>query len=456
VLAASTPVRVPDGALVLEQGGAPAAALFVVRSGAVALELEGDAVDVLGPGESFGFPSLVTGDHPVFDVRAVGDTSVLRIDREVAERWLGSAPGLRYLAAGIRRRAAAVDQTGQGGLASEIAAATDVEELIARAGATARAIAALFDRGVGPRALAREVARAVDAATVRALDLHIRTQGHPPARWAWLVFGSVARRESALIPDQDHTIVWEGSAVDDAYFAELAAAVTATLAASGWPRCAAGVLATSPGWRGPIDRWVGSLLAPTGEGSRGAFRLAIALDVRKVAGTLVVEEAVQRLREGARSPEVRWRVARLASDVRPPIGAFGGLETHRLAGRRVVDVKLGGLLPVTDLARAVALGGREPSISTSDRLRAAAAIGAVSSDTALALEEAFETFRELRVERQVGCLRADEEMDDLIEPSRLDAVSRIRLREAFRVVDAAQADLRAAVGGGRFRLPSSN
>jgi CBS domain-containing protein len=455
LLAASEVVAFSNDALVLEEGGAPADALYVVREGSIELVREGEVVDVLGPGETFGFPSLVTGDHPAFDVRAHGATACIRIERTAAERWLGSAPGLRFLAVGMRQRSELAEEADRTALVRSIDAAQRTEELVTLAAGVPRVIADLHDAGLGVRALGREIVRVIDATTIRAIDLHLREREPPPAPWAWLAFGSVARRESGMAPDQDHTIVWDGDDTSDAYFADLAEAVTATLEASGMPRCPSGVLATTPGWRAPLDRWLGSLLAPSAKSGRAVFRLALALDLRKVAGPLRIDAAAARLHAGLREPDVRWRVARLAIDARPPIGSFGGLETERRGRHRVVDVKRGGLLAVTDLARVAASDGGIDEISTVPRLRRSAEVGTLHPDAARALEEAFETFGELRFDHQVASFRRGRPADSLVEPASLDPVSRIRLREAFRVVDAAQADLRTAVGGGRFRLPAS-
>ena len=57
--------------------GRPSEHLFVVREGSVELVHEGEVVDVLGPGESFGHPSLLSGLAPAFTVRAREQTVVL-------------------------------------------------------------------------------------------------------------------------------------------------------------------------------------------------------------------------------------------------------------------------------------------------------------------------------------------------------------------------------------------
>jgi len=443
-------VSFAGGDLVLEEGGAPADALFLILQGSIELQRDGEVLDALGPGESFGFPSMLSGTHPAFDVRANGATTCLRIDRAAAEHVLGSGPGLQFLALQLRQRAGLAERHDPGGLVRAIEHARDFDALAQTATRLPTVMADLRDEGFGALAVARATAHLVDVATRRAIDLAIGERDAPPAPWAWLAFGSVARREPGLAPDQDHTIVWDGGEDLDPYFAEIATAVTNVLAAAGLPPCPSGVVATLPSWRGPIERWVRTVLLPGHAVARSAFRLALALDLRKVAGPMEMAPTVGRLMDGVRAGDLGWRVARLAVEVRPPLGSLGGLATERRDGRRVVDLKHGGLLAVTDLARLAALQGGVKATGTLERLQRAVAMGSLDGDEANALAEAFETFSELRFDRQVACVRGGWAVDSYVEPAGIDPVSRSRLRQAFRVVDRAQARLHAQLGGGRL------
>jgi CBS domain-containing protein len=210
-------------------------------------------------------------------------------------------------------------------------------------------------------------------------------------------------------------------------------------------------VATSAAWRGPLDRWVENLLARHGAPGKDAFRLAFALDARKVGGDLRVQPAFARLVDEVRRSDRLLRLARMAVEVRPPIGALGGLVTERAAdGRRVVDLKRAGLLPLTDLTRVEALRARSVASETRQRLRDAARAAVIDTDEARALEEALETFLELRLDRQVVCLERGRAADPFVEPATLDPVSRSRLRQSLRVVDHAQERLRRELGGGRL------
>jgi CBS domain-containing protein len=61
------------GESLLSREGPRGTHLWVVRKGAVRLEVDGRSIDVLGEGEIYGFPSLLSRGSPQFDVRANED-----------------------------------------------------------------------------------------------------------------------------------------------------------------------------------------------------------------------------------------------------------------------------------------------------------------------------------------------------------------------------------------------
>src|SRR5436190_9473320 len=92
------------GETILLEDGTPSNHLFVVREGSVELVHQGEVVDVLGPGESFGHPSLLSGLAPAFTVRARERTVCILIPREAALAVFSAPSGVGFLAASLRHR----------------------------------------------------------------------------------------------------------------------------------------------------------------------------------------------------------------------------------------------------------------------------------------------------------------------------------------------------------------
>jgi CBS domain-containing protein len=135
-------------------------------------------------------------------------------------------------------------------------------------------------------------------------------------------------------------------------------------------------------------------------------------------------------------------MARLALAHRPPTGFLRDLVVeHSGEHEGRLDVKRGGLLPVTDIARYAGMQAGVASASTRARLEAAAAAGTLPERDAATLREAFDFLFALRLEHQVEQVRAGVRPDDFLDPRGLNALTRGYLRDVFRAVARIQRGL---------------
>jgi CBS domain-containing protein len=88
----------------LVEDGQPTPGLFIVLSGAMELLHDGEVVEVLGAGECFGHPSLLTGMAPAFTVRAREASRCALLAPDAAMRVLATEAGARYVATTMRMR----------------------------------------------------------------------------------------------------------------------------------------------------------------------------------------------------------------------------------------------------------------------------------------------------------------------------------------------------------------
>jgi len=99
------------GTVILQQAGAPATHLFVVRRGEAEIVDDGRVIDEVGEGDVFGMWSLLGQMAPTATVRAAEDTLCYLIDAGVASDVLRSGAGIAFVVASVRRRIARVDET---------------------------------------------------------------------------------------------------------------------------------------------------------------------------------------------------------------------------------------------------------------------------------------------------------------------------------------------------------
>jgi CBS domain-containing protein len=92
------------GETVLVEDGPPAPGLWVILTGSMDLIHEGEVIQVLEPGETFGHPSLLTGMAPAFTVRAREQSICAFIAAADGRRIMGTEAGAEYVAQTMRGR----------------------------------------------------------------------------------------------------------------------------------------------------------------------------------------------------------------------------------------------------------------------------------------------------------------------------------------------------------------
>jgi CBS domain-containing protein len=93
----------PAGASLVHVGAEPLQHLYVIRKGSVRLEREGQTLQVLEEGETFGYTSLITG-KATLDVRVEEDLLAYRLPAAQFQQLLGDAQFAGHFAVGLSQR----------------------------------------------------------------------------------------------------------------------------------------------------------------------------------------------------------------------------------------------------------------------------------------------------------------------------------------------------------------
>jgi signal-transduction protein with cAMP-binding, CBS, and nucleotidyltransferase domain len=447
-------VRFRAGTTILHQGGEPASNLYVIRSGHVEVRVDGQLVDLPGPGEVFGELSMLAGSAPTASVRASDDVECFLLDRGAAASVLGTAGGVSFVQASLRRGLSRSLDSGGRSLIEAIEHAQDETAAVAAARELPAGVCALVAGGADATKVGRVVGASIDALTRRLLGFALADLGDAPVPWAWLALGSEARLEQALHTDQDHAIAYDpgGHTAEelDPFFAQLAERVTAGLESAGIPRCNGDAMAVHPGLRRSVDSWAGAFRAWMSDPSLdGSILSSIAFDFRRVEGPLDVEPALHAVMATAPRayPQFLRHLTRRALDRKPPTGFMRNVVVESKgehAGR--LDIKHGGVAIIANIARAYAVATARLEKGTLDRLRAAEETGRLDAERRQALEEAFRLLWQIRLQHQIRQVESGQLPDDFVDPAHLGPIARLGLKEAFRIVGNEQQMLATDLG----------
>jgi CBS domain-containing protein len=175
-----------------------------------------------------------------------------------------------------------------------------------------------------------------------------------------------------------------------------------------------------------------------GEG-KGLVVLSLLLDARVVERVGNAPDVLDELRQLRHRGSLIRLMLRLALVHRPPTGFLRDFVVAASGEHRgQLDIKHGGMLPIGNIARCSSLASGSRTTRTSERLRLAATAGILDATASRTMSEAYDLFWRLRLEHQVGQLRAGEEPDDYLDPEALNPLTRSYLRDAFHAVRKVQ------------------
>ncbi len=333
-------------------------------------------------------------------------------------------------------------------LAGRVRKCETVAALVALSGELADLQVRMHAAGATAAQLGQTVSSINDAIGSRLIELAQRELGPAPLPFAWAACGSQGRHEQTVHSDQDNALILHDDyrpELHGDWFAALAQRVNDGLDACGFRYCPGKVMAGNADWRQPAAVWsaiFAGWIRHTDE--MAAMLAANFLDLRVVHGdpALLAPLHATVVRECARHEGFLALMTANARKNRPPLGFF---RNFLLAGdgehADTFDIKRGGLIPITDIARIHALVAGRAEIGTLARLRAVAGSETLSEEGAQELEEAFEFLGGLRLRHQAGQIRRGLAPDNHIAPASLTALERSQLKAVFAVVARQQETL---------------
>jgi CBS domain-containing protein len=342
-------------------------------------------------------------------------------------------------------------------LAADVRKAKSVEDLIAVSERLPNLHRRLANASVTAHHIGEAVSTITDAITGRLLDMAENELGPPPVPYCWMAGGSQARHEQSSHSDQDNALLLSDdfdADQHDAYFVSLAKFVSDGLDACGFVYCPGDAMATNDQWRQPLKTWKGYfdkwIESPE---PKSVMLSSIFFDLRPVTGSMELFTPLQQ-RILEKSQKNQLFLAHMTANAlkhRPPLGFFRQFVLER-GGEHddTLDLKHRGIVPITDIARVLALSLGRPAVNTVERLRSCSGTPALSSEMAENLEDALEFIASLRIQHQANQIRNGVAPDNYVPPSDLSELEREHLKHAFKVIQTMQESVAKRFGADRL------
>ena len=312
----------------------------------------------------------------------------------------------------------------------------ETEEQLVAAGLMIRPTAVeLFENGVAPSQIGVLLSTVTDVMLHRVIEFTPKPEGLPEV--SWMVLGSTARQEALPFSDVDTAIVYADTDVDAGReVREYAMHVLDLMERCGLPRCPDNANATSPLFCRSQQTWITdtSNWLTTPELPNALLFSSIVADSRPITSLPLGRSVLDSMFTSARTFPYLSMLLSNALAPRPPKGFVGGRFPKPGEHRAPIDLKSGGLQPITALARWLGVVAGDVRGSTTARLHRARDLELITHDEADSLISAHEGIYHLILERQIAALQSGGTGHTMVHPEELDTLTRRHLRESFRLV----------------------
>jgi CBS domain-containing protein len=210
------------------------------------------------------------------------------------------------------------------------------------------------------------------------------------------------------------------------------------------------MMATNPRWCQPVSVWRSYFANWIDKPDPMAQMLAsVMFDLRPIVGdeSLFAGLYQETLEKAKKNSIFRAHMISNSLNHTPPLSFFRGFALIRKGEHKdTVDLKLNGVVPIVDLARAYALQGAITAANTRERLTLARDIGTISHSGAQDLIDAYDLIATMRLEHQARQIREGSKPDNFLAPASLSELERNHLKDAFLMIKTQQSALGHAQG----------
>lgn len=329
----------------------------------------------------------------------------------------------------------------------------DFESLAAIVAKVPQMLAQLVGSGVDAHNIGRIVTNVTDSLTRRLVQLAEKKFGPAPVPYLWLACGSQGRQEQTGVSDQDNCLILDESFIESdhgVYFTQFAQFVSEGLDAAGFYYCPGEMMATNPRWRQPASVWRSYFDKWIDRPDPMAQMLAsVMFDLRPVVGdeSLFAGLYQETLEKAKKNSIFRAHMISNSLSHTPPLSFFRGFALIKKGEHKdTVDLKLNGVVPIVDLARAYALQGAITAANTRERLIQARDQGTISHSGAQDLIDAYDLIATMRLAHQARQIREGKKPDNFLAPASLSELERNHLKDAFIMIKTQQSALGHAQG----------
>ncbi len=256
---------------------------------------------------------------------------------------------------------------------------------------------------------------------------------------ALIIMGSEGRGEQILRTDQDNAlIISDDCEVPREEIDNFAKSFTEHLVELGYPRCSGNIMVSNPFWTKTTKEFQETLsdwIKATNE--EKLINLAIFYDALCVAGDkyLLIDLKEYLSNEATNSRMFYTFFAKPILNFATPLGIFSNFVLDKDEHKNELDIKKGGIFPIVHGVRALSLEKNLRKTNTVHRIKELRDLKVIKEEFADQLIASFNFLLTLRLKFRLEKIDSMDDLDNYINPDKLNMIDRDSLRDCFKIVD---------------------
>ncbi len=311
-------------------------------------------------------------------------------------------------------------------------------------------ISALLENGARVDSAGRILSTMTDATICRVIELGFAQLGPAPTPFAFIVLGSVARKEQTLTTDQDNGIIFsptdavsESEAFD--YFIRLGQFICDELDRIGFDKCKGNVMASNPKWCRPLAQWEQYFSdCISSQTPQDLLDFNVFFDFRYVYGDRMLLSSLRKHIQTVSTDQTAFffNLAEHTLQFKPPIGFFGNLQLESSEQHRPAFNIKSAITPIVNFARIYALKNHIDECNTLERLARLQGLGVIQKSSYNEIVQGYSFLMQIRLMNQATKLTAGQAPNNFVDLKNLTQLELSTIKRIFADIMVFQAKLR--------------
>ena len=320
---------------------------------------------------------------------------------------------------------------------SKLDNANSIEDLKRASKSFVKVIRVLFAKGVKVRYISKLISQLNNKLFSKLFNLLVPLE--LKSQFALIIMGSEGRSEQILRTDQDNALILNDNCkISKEDILKFTTQFTEHLISFGYPACEGNIMISNPFWVKTVSEFKNMIFDTVhNPNEEKLMNLAIFFDSICVSGDKElltnIKEYIHTISTNTQSFYIHF--AKPSLNFETPLSMFSKFIVDKKQHKDELDIKKGGIFAIVHGVRTLSLEYDIKDTNTVERLKELNNKNIIDREFTSEIIESFTFLLSLRLKFRLQKIDAKLELDNYINPNKLNTLEKDLLRDSFKIVD---------------------